>query len=184
MYEFKIRCWRPRDFWGCLLSLTLDAVLKTPPLDLRRERCCHRVLAGRINNQRINNYMRSFRKKSNTSIHSDDNSLNTAWFFFEAGNLVDMFFQTADVFPWKLIFWPGDTMKKFIFFFFFFFNFCLITERWVLNFLCNDWREILASLSCCVSVFLPLPSQWRMEDSSLLPSFLPSFLPQVRFLHG
>ena len=181
MYEFKIRCWRPPDFWRCLLSLTLDAVLKTPPLDLRRERCCHRVLAGRINYQRINNYMRSFRKKkkkkSNTSIHSDDNSLNTACFFFPSpetwltcfSKLLKTYFLTRRH--------DGDTI-------FFFSNLCLITEWWVLHSLGNDWREILGSLLCCVSVFLPLPSRWRMEDSSLLPSFLPSFLPQVRFLHS
>lgn len=166
----------PRDFWGCLLSLTLDAVLKTPPLDLRRERCCHRVLAGRINNQRINNYTRSFRKNLNTSIHSDDNSLNTAWFFFESGNLVDMFFQTADVFPWKLIFWPGDTMEKLFFFFK-----LLSHYRAVSPLFSAQWLEgnVGFPVMLCVSFFAAVSDGWRIP-----PFFLPSFLPQVRFLHG
>lgn len=175
-----MRCWRPRDFWGCLLSLTLDAVLKTPPLDLRRERCCHRVLAGRINNQRINNYTRSFRKNLNTSIHSDDNSLNTAWFFFSSRETWLTCFSKLLMYFHENLFSDQETRWRN----YFFSNFCLITERWVLYFLPNDWREMLGSLSCCVSVFLPLPGQWRMEDSSLLPSFLSFFLPQVRFLHG
>lgn len=164
-----MRCWRPRDFWGCLLSLTLDAVLKTPPLDLRRERCCHRVLAGRINNQRINNYTRSFRKNLNTSIHSDDNSLNTAWFFFSSRETWLTCFSKLLMYFHENLFSDQETRWRN---YFSFLNFCLITERWVLYFLRNDWREMLGSLSCCVSVFLP-PS---VTDGGFLPSsFLPSF---------
>lgn len=147
-----------------------------PPLISGRERGCHRVLTGRINNQRINNYMKSFRKSLCIRFGGGEyvNMHPSILMITHLTRLVFFIRNSTDYF-WKLLRFPRNWRK----------NSALLSQQFVCNPLTrvSSWSGKWKSLIFCpydrggnLSVHFATPGQWWMEDSSLPPSsFLPSF---------